>query len=73
MTITGSPIGGRWGNGWTVWFLRWRELLDGSATHQAVRAGPDGSAFVAPSTLRDSHAKPPLETSHPGNSEPTPQ
>jgi lipoprotein-anchoring transpeptidase ErfK/SrfK len=71
VTITGSPRGGRWGNGWTVWFLRWRELLDGSATHLAVRAGPDGSEFVAPETLRDSRAKPPLETSHPGNAEPS--
>jgi lipoprotein-anchoring transpeptidase ErfK/SrfK len=72
VTITGSPQAGRWGNGWTVWFLRWRELLDGTATHQAVRAGPQGSSFVAPGTLRDSHAKPPLETSHPGNADATP-
>jgi lipoprotein-anchoring transpeptidase ErfK/SrfK len=72
VTITGSPRPGRWGDGWTVWFLRWRDLLDGSATHEAVRAGPDGSTFVAPSTLRPSHARSPLRTSHPGNAEPTP-
>jgi len=67
VTVTGSPQAGRWGNGWTVWFLTWRQLLGGSALHQAVRAGPDGSSFVAPSTLRPSHAKSPLKTSHPGN------
>jgi lipoprotein-anchoring transpeptidase ErfK/SrfK len=72
VTITGSPQGGRWGNGWTVWFLGWHDLVDGSATHQAVRAGPDGSSFVKPSTLRPSNAKSPLKTSHPGNANPTP-
>ncbi len=71
VTITGSPRGGRWGNGWTVWFLGWHDLVDGSATHQAVRAGPNGSSFVAPSTLRRSHARSPLKTSHPGNANPT--
>ena len=71
VTITGSPTAGRWGDGWTVWFLTWRQLLDGSATHEAVRAGPDGSSFVAPSTLRPSHAKSPIKTAHPGNANPT--
>jgi lipoprotein-anchoring transpeptidase ErfK/SrfK len=71
VTVTGSPQGGRWGNGWTVWFLRWHELLDGSATHQAVHATPRGSSFVKPSTLRPSRARPPLRTSHPGNANPT--
>jgi lipoprotein-anchoring transpeptidase ErfK/SrfK len=71
VTITGSPQAGRWGNGWTVWFLRWHELLEGSATHEAVRARPDGSSFVAPSTLRPSRAKSPLKTSHPGNANPS--
>ena len=71
VTITGSPKGGRWGDGWTVWFLTWHQLLGGSATHEAVRAGPDGSSFVAPSTLRPSHAKPPTETAHRGNANPT--
>ncbi len=72
VTVTGSPQAGRWGNGWTVWFLTWHELLDGSATHDAVRAGPNGSSFVRPSTLRPSHARSPLKTSHPGNADPTP-
>jgi hypothetical protein len=68
VTVTGSPQAGRWGNGWTVWFLGWRDLLGGSALHQAVRAGPQGSSFVAPGTVRPSKAKSPLKTSHPGNS-----
>jgi lipoprotein-anchoring transpeptidase ErfK/SrfK len=67
VTITGSPVAGTWGNGWTVWFKSWRDLLDGSATGQAVKAGPHGSSFVAPGTLRPSHAKSPIKTSHPGN------
>jgi lipoprotein-anchoring transpeptidase ErfK/SrfK len=71
VTITGSPKAGHWGDGWTVWFLSWQQLLDGSATHEAVRAGPAGSSFVAPSTLRPSHAKAPLKTSRPGNANPT--
>jgi lipoprotein-anchoring transpeptidase ErfK/SrfK len=71
VTITGSPRGGRWGNGWTVWFLGWHDLVDGSATHQAVRATPHGSSFVKPSTLRPSNAKSPLKTSHPGNANAT--
>ncbi|MFL5767157.1 MAG: Ig-like domain-containing protein, partial [Actinomycetota bacterium] len=36
VTITGSPKAGRWGDGWTVWFLTWHQFLDGSATHEAV-------------------------------------
>jgi lipoprotein-anchoring transpeptidase ErfK/SrfK len=67
VTITGCPVAGTWGNGWTVWFKSWRDLLDGSATGQAVKAGPHGSSFVAPGTLRPSHAKSPIKTSHPGN------
>jgi lipoprotein-anchoring transpeptidase ErfK/SrfK len=67
VTITGSPKAGTWGNGWTVWFLSWRDLLDGTATGQAVKAGPNGSSFVAPSTIRQSHAKSPLKTSRHGN------
>jgi lipoprotein-anchoring transpeptidase ErfK/SrfK len=72
VTITGSPRAGTWGDGWTVWFLTWSELLDGSATHKAVRAGPNGSTFVESSALRPSHAKPPIGTSRPGNADPTP-
>jgi lipoprotein-anchoring transpeptidase ErfK/SrfK len=69
VTITGSPKAGTWGNGWTVWFLSWKDLLDGTATGQAVKADASGSSFVAPSTLRPSHAKAPVRTSAPGNAE----
>ncbi len=68
VTITGSPKGGSWDNGWTEWFLNWHQLLKGSALHQAVMAGPDGSTFVDPSTLTTSTATAPLGTSKPGNS-----
>jgi len=67
VTITGSPRAGSWGNGWTVWFLTWRQLVGGSALHQAVWAGPTGSTFVDPATLPRSWAKPPRTTSRPGN------
>jgi lipoprotein-anchoring transpeptidase ErfK/SrfK len=46
--ITGSPRGGTWDNGWTMWFLPWNQWLRGSALHEAVRAGPHGSTFVGP-------------------------
>jgi lipoprotein-anchoring transpeptidase ErfK/SrfK len=69
VTITGSPKAGTWGNGWTVWFLTWKELLAGTSTHQAVKADPKGSSFVAPGTLRASHAKSPVKTAAPGNAE----
>jgi hypothetical protein len=45
--ITGSPRAGTWDNGWTVWFLSWKRWLRGSALHRMVRAGPQGSRFVA--------------------------
>jgi lipoprotein-anchoring transpeptidase ErfK/SrfK len=68
VTITGSPAGGRFGNGWTQWFLTWSQLLAGSALHEAVVAGPTGSRFVPPSAIGPSHAKPPLQTAAPDNS-----
>lgn len=46
--IIGSPRAGTWDNGWTMWFLSWKRWLRGSALHKAVRAGPNGSRFVAP-------------------------
>lgn len=70
VTITGSPRAGTWGDGWTVWFLTFEQLLRGSALRKAVRVGPHGSAFVDPDTLRSPRAKPPLGTSRPGNSNP---
>jgi hypothetical protein len=68
VTITGSPRGGTWDNGWTEWFLNWRSLVKGSALHQAVVAGPHGSQFVNPSTLKQPSARAPLGTAAPGNS-----
>ncbi len=49
--VTGSPRPGTWDNGWTEWFLPWRQYVRGSALHEAVVAGPQGSAFVSPSTV----------------------
>jgi lipoprotein-anchoring transpeptidase ErfK/SrfK len=51
VTVTGSPRAGVWDNGWTEWFLSWPKYLKGSALHEAVQAGPDGSTFVSPSSL----------------------
>ncbi len=47
ISVVGSPVAGTWGDGWTIYFLGWRKLLAGSATGQAVQAGPDGSRLVA--------------------------
>jgi lipoprotein-anchoring transpeptidase ErfK/SrfK len=51
ITVYGSPLEGRWDDGWTQWFLSWNQLLRGSATHEAVEAGPSGSVFVSPSSV----------------------
>jgi lipoprotein-anchoring transpeptidase ErfK/SrfK len=51
ITVTGSPVAGTWDDGYTEWFLTWKQLLRGSATHQAVQAGPTGSTLVDPDTL----------------------
>lgn len=67
ITITGSPKAGTWDDGWTEWFLSWPQYLKGSATGQAVTAGPNGSEFVNPATLPPDTAKAPLQTSAPGN------
>jgi lipoprotein-anchoring transpeptidase ErfK/SrfK len=67
ITIKGSPRPGAWDNGWTEWFLTWPQLLAGSATGDAVVAGPKGSAFVSPKTLPSSRAAYPLATAEPGN------
>jgi len=68
ITIGGSPRGGTWGNGWTMWFLSWPQYLKGSALHQAVEAGPGGSTFVNPATLPPDTAKAPLQTAAANNS-----
>jgi lipoprotein-anchoring transpeptidase ErfK/SrfK len=67
ITVGGSPRPGAWDNGWTEWFLSWQQYLKGSATGEAVVAGPSGSAFVSPATLPASRAKAPLQTSPAGN------
>jgi lipoprotein-anchoring transpeptidase ErfK/SrfK len=51
ITIVGSPRQGRRGDGWTIWFLRWPQLLAGSATGRAVQAGQAGSHLVSPATV----------------------
>jgi lipoprotein-anchoring transpeptidase ErfK/SrfK len=60
VTVIGSPRAGVWDNGWTEWFLPWKSYVNGSALHQAVQAGPDGSSFVSPASLPPSTATPPL-------------
>ena len=68
ITVVGSPKAGTWDNGWTEWFLSWREYLRGSALHEAVLAGSGGSTFVSPSSLPASAAIAPLQTAPAGNS-----
>jgi lipoprotein-anchoring transpeptidase ErfK/SrfK len=68
ITIGGSPRGGTWDNGWTMWFLSWPQYLKGSALHEAVEAGPGGSTFVNPATLPPDTAKAPLQTAAANNS-----
>ncbi len=68
ITIVGSPKAGTWNNGWTEWFLSWRQFLRGSALHEAVLAGPDGSTFVSPASVPASTATAPLLTSPANNS-----
>ena len=67
ITIKNSPRAGVWNNGWTEWFLTWPQYLKGSATGQAVLAGPSGSQFVDPATLPADTATAPLQTAGPGN------
>jgi len=68
VTISGSPKAGKWGDGWTLWFLTWKQLLKGSALHKAVRVGPQGSTLVAPSTLHPTKTRSPLSGPKPENS-----
>jgi lipoprotein-anchoring transpeptidase ErfK/SrfK len=67
ITIVGSPKAGKWDNGWTEWFLSWRQYLRGSALHEAVMAGPNGSTFVSPASVPASTATAPLQTSPANN------
>jgi lipoprotein-anchoring transpeptidase ErfK/SrfK len=67
VTISGSPVAGDQGNGWTDWFLSWPQLLRQSALHQAVDAGPQGSTYVAAGSLPASSAQPPTGRPADGN------
>jgi lipoprotein-anchoring transpeptidase ErfK/SrfK len=67
VTVVGSPKAGEWDNGWTEWFRTWSQFLAGSALHQAVEAGPDGSKFVNPSALPASNGSAPLNQPWPNN------
>ena len=67
ITVTASTAAGKWDDGWTEWFLTWSQYLKGSATGEAVQAGPAGSTFVSPSTLPADTATAPLGTSAAGN------
>ena len=68
ITIVGSPKAGTWDNGWTEWFLSWPQYLRGSALHEAVLAGPNGSTFVSPASVPATSATAPLQTSRANNS-----
>jgi hypothetical protein len=57
VNVTGSPRAGVWDDGWTMWFLSWKQWLRGSASGKAVRAGPRGSSFVSPASLNH-HRRP---------------
>lgn len=58
--VTGSPVPGTPGDGWTDWFLSWPQLVKGSALGEAMVAGPDGSYFTGPYTATVTPApKPP--------------
>jgi lipoprotein-anchoring transpeptidase ErfK/SrfK len=67
ITVTASTAAGKWNDGWTDWFLSWKDYLKGSALGQAVQATPQGSTFVDPDTLPADTASAPLQTSAPGN------
>ena len=48
ITVVGSPARPIWDDGWTIWFLSWRKLLQGSATGQGVVVDSSGSQFASP-------------------------
>ena len=60
VTVTGSPAAGTPGNGWTQWFLSWSQWLKGSATGEAVVAGPNGSSLVSAASAPATTASAPL-------------
>jgi hypothetical protein len=66
-TVTGSPLAGTAGNGWTEWFIPWSQWLQGSGTGDAVVAGPTGSSLVSPASLPPATGTAPLYQPSPGN------
>ena len=69
VTVINSPKPGAWGNGWTMWFMSWKDYVAGSALHQAVRVGPNGSRLVPPATIPPSRAQSPLDSPQAGNAD----
>jgi lipoprotein-anchoring transpeptidase ErfK/SrfK len=69
-TVTGSPLAGTPGNGWTEWFIPWSQWLHGSATGDAVVAGPTGSSLVSPASLPATTGDAPLAQPFSGNANP---
>jgi len=69
-TVTGSPRAGVPGNGWTQWFIPWSQWLRGSATGEAVVAGPSGSSLVSPASLPVTTGASPLDQPRAGNANP---
>jgi lipoprotein-anchoring transpeptidase ErfK/SrfK len=67
-TVTGSPSAGIPGNGWTEWFYSWSQWLHGSATGDAVVAGPTGSSLVSPASVPPATGTGPLVEPPAGNS-----
>ena len=65
--MTGSPKPGGWDDGYTIWFLSWKQLWKGSAMNMAVRVNQDGSTFVKASKIKKSHAKSPVGKPKPDN------
>ena len=66
--VSGSPVHGTFGDGWTDYFLSWSQVLSRSATHDAMVAGPTGSSLVSPASLQAPAAAP----SSPAPSSPAP-
>jgi len=67
VTVMGSPAAGTTGNGWTQWFLSWQQWLRGSATGDAVVAGPAGSSLVSAASLPATAGSAPLSQPRAGN------
>jgi lipoprotein-anchoring transpeptidase ErfK/SrfK len=67
VTVTGSPAAGTPGNGWTQWFMTWSQWLKGSATGDAVVAGPTGSSLASPASLPATTGGAPLYQPSSGN------